>query len=358
MMNEEAPAATSSTTITVSLPPRVSPPPPRASLPPHEARSAVNQGQSAELTRYMPEGFTAIGPIYGERKAREWSLVLQSIEVWHVVHHTQSGWVLLVRDHDYERARASIDRYEVENRDWPPRRPREKARHPESRVPMALFIALAAFFLVTGPVAGGSRWFQHGTAVTDLVLTSAPWRAVTALTLHADSAHAIGNVISGTIFVSAVSSRLGPGGGTLAVLASGVLGNVANALYQRGIGNGDHRSIGASTAIFGAIGLLAATQIGLDHAHDASDKSAPRSFTEKVAPFIGGLALLGALGASPNADLGAHLFGFLGGLFIGLLLAFPLRWKKSKPGPWWFQVSMGALATGILLGSWQLAIRR
>jgi membrane associated rhomboid family serine protease len=210
--------------------------------------------------------------------------------------------VLLVRDHDYEKARSSIDRYEVENRDWPPRRPRERARHPESRVPIALFLALAAFFLVTGPVAGGSRWFQHGTAVTDLVLTSAPWRAVTALTLHADSGHAIGNVISGTIFVSAVSSRLGPGGATLAVLASGVLGNMANALYQHGIGNGDHRSIGASTAIFGAIGLLAATQIGLDHADKAT---APRRFAAKVGPFIGGLALLVAFSLGGLSDLWA-----------------------------------------------------
>lgn len=310
-------------------------------------------GVGGPMVRFMPEGFTAIGPVYGERKAREWSLVLQSIEIWHVVHHTQSGWVLLVRDQDYERARTSIDKYEVENRDWPPKRARERPRHPESRVPLAMFVALTLFFLITGPVAGGSGWFQRGTAVTDLVLSSAPWRAVTALTLHADTAHVLGNAVSGTIFVSAVSRRLGPGGGALAVLASGVLGNVMNAVYQRGIGNGSHASIGASTAIFGAIGLLAATQIALDH---NDHREAQRGLLERAAPFVGGLALLGALGASPSSDLGAHLFGLVAGLVIGLVVGFPLRWRKSNAGPLWLQASLGAVAAVVILGSWQLAI--
>lgn len=310
-------------------------------------------GVSTEMVRFMPEGFTAIGPVYGERKAREWSLVLQSIEVWHVVHHTQSGWVLLVHDQDYERARASIDKYELENRDWPPKRTRERPRHPESSVPLAMFVALTLFFLITGPVSRGSGWFQRGTAVTDLVLSSAPWRAVTALTLHADTAHVLGNAVSGTIFVSAVSRRLGPGGGALAVLASGVLGNVMNAVYQRSIGEGFHASIGASTAVFGAIGLLAATQIALDHDDHGEAK---RGWLERAAPFVGGLALLGALGASPNADLGAHLFGLLAGLVIGLVVGFPLRWRKSKAGSRWLQGALGAVAAIIILGSWQLAI--
>jgi membrane associated rhomboid family serine protease len=189
--------------------------------------------------------------------------------------------------------------------------------------------------------------------VSDLVLTHEPWRAVTALTLHADSAHAIGNMISGTIFASAVCSRLGPGGGALAVLASGILGNVANAVYHHSIGNGMHGSIGASTAVFGAVGLLAATQIAVDY---SSEHGSTRSLVERVAPFVGGLALLGALGASPNSDLGAHLFGFLAGGLIGLVVAWPLR-KKTKAGPWWSQVALGAVAVGVVLGSWQLALR-
>ena len=62
-------------------------------------------------------------------------------------------------------------------------------------------LSVCSFFLFfTGPVARYSGWFQRGTAVTGLVLSSEPWRAVTALTLHADTSHVLGNAISGTVF--------------------------------------------------------------------------------------------------------------------------------------------------------------
>jgi rhomboid protease GluP len=299
-------------------------------------------------------GLTAIGPIALEHKARDWALVLQSGELWHVVRYTSAGWVLLVRDEDYPLAAGSIDRYEAENRDWPPRRVRERPRHPPSRVAAVAFTALAVFFFfVTGPASEGGRWFQRGTAVADLVVGPEPWRAITALTLHADSAHVLGNVISGTVFASAVQRRLGTGGSALALVASGTLGNVANALWHHGMGH-DHASIGASTAVFGAIGLLAATQVVLDRDAQSGPK---RSLLQVIAPLIGGLALLGALGASPRADLGAHLFGFLGGAGIGLGSSVLLRGKPASNRPW-VQLLLGALAAAIILAAWQLAFLR
>lgn len=304
------------------------------------------------------EGLTALGPAT-ERKAREWSLVLQSSETWHLVRYTPSGWIVLVRDANYEEASASIDRYESENRDFPPRRIREQPRFAASPVAPLLFLALAAFFLVTGPVARYSGWFQRGSAVTDLVLSAEPWRAVTALTLHADTAHLFGNAISGTVFASAVHRRLGPGGGSLAILASGIVGNVANAVYHTALGQSDHRSIGASTAIFGAIGLLAATQLFLNRRKDSGD----RGFIGWAAPIVGGLALLGTLGAGgANTDLGAHMFGLAGGLLIGIIAAFLLRGKlgtTARPSArvWWQEIALGATALGVVVGSWLIAVR-
>jgi len=328
----------------------------RAFFSPPVPPGVTEPGTAIELANLSPQGFTAIGPIASERKTRDWSLVLQSIEVWHVVHHTFAGWMILVRNQDYDRAASSIDRYEVENRDWPPRRTRERPRHEGAKLAPLLFLALAAFFLITGPVSAGSRWFHEGKSVANLVLTSEPWRAVTALTLHADSAHVIGNVISGTIFASAVCSRLGPGGGSLAVLASGVLGNVANALWHHSTGGGGHASIGASTAVFGAVGLLAATQIAVDRHSSAGNTD--RSWVETAAPIVGGLALLGALGASPTSDLGAHLFGFLAGILFGVPAAIYLRRRAVPGGRFWVQPLLGALALGVVVGSWQLAMRR
>jgi membrane associated rhomboid family serine protease len=302
------------------------------------------------------EGLTAIGPT-SERKSREWSLVLQSSETWHLVRWTPGGFVILVRDGDYDSASTQIDRYETENRDFPPRRTREQARFAPSYAAPFLFLALAAFFLVTGPVARYSGWFQRGTAVTGLVLGSEPWRAVTALTLHADTSHLLGNAISGTVFASAVHRRLGPGGGSLAILASGIAGNVANAFYHRALGEADHRSIGASTAIFGAIGLLAATQLFLNRKKDSGE----RGFVSWAAPIIGGLALLGTLGASAQADLGAHMFGLGAGIVIGLFAGVLLRNKlgttqKMSARVWWQEIVMGAAALGVVIGSWLLSM--
>src|SRR6185369_7416315 len=249
-------------------------------------------------------------------------------------------------------------RYETENRDFPPRRTREQPRFAPSSVAPVLFLALAAFFLVTGPVARSSGWFLRGTAVTSLVLSSEPWRAVTALTLHADTSHIVGNAISGTVFASAVHRRLGPGGGSLAILASGIAGNVANAFYHRALGDLDHHSIGASTAIFGAIGLLAATQLFLNRRKDSGE----RGWLGWAAPIVGGLALLGALGASAQADLGAHMFGLAAGLVIGVIAGFLLRNKlgttqRPTARVWWQEIVLGATALGIVTGSWLLAMR-
>jgi membrane associated rhomboid family serine protease len=297
-------------------------------------------------------GLTAIGPV-PERKVRDWALVLQSMALQHAVRWTFNGWVLLVRDEDYVRASTSIDRYEAENRDWPPPKARERPRHAASIVAPLLFAALAAFFMITGPVAlDHAGWFRRGRAVSDLVLGAEPWRAVTALTLHADATHVLGNVISGSIFAAAVQRRLGPGGTALAIVASGTLGNVANAIFHHTMGRGGHASIGASTAVFGAVGLLAATQLGVDQQHAAGKR---RPLQEWVAPIIGGLALLGALGASPESDLGAHLFGFLSGVLLGIGAAFVLVKTRPSPRPW-LQMGLGAAAIAIVLVAWRLAV--
>jgi rhomboid protease GluP len=318
-------------------------------------------------------GLTAIGPVPNERKVRDWALVLQSMSVWHVIRRSFAGWVLFVHDADYARASASIDRYEAENRDWPPRPTRERSRHGASTVIPVVFATLLAFFLVTGPEQGGSFWFTHGVAVSSRVLSTQPWRAVTALTLHADATHVLGNAISGTIFASAVQRRLGSGGAMLAVLGSGVLGNVGNALYHRFLGV-EHGSLGASTAIFGAIGLLAATELVL-HRGDFTRK---RSWFQIAAPLVGGFALLGALGSGSGdgrTDVGAHLFGFLSGVVIGLATALPLRRATlavdvgsgahgshvslgSGAPRWWVQTALGGLAMGVVVVAWEMALRR
>lgn len=309
--------------------------------PPEPSRSEGAAGDEPEARMI---------PMRSSRRAREIALVLQSIPVWHAIRHDLDGVSLVVQSADYATAMQAIARYEEENRDWPPKRTTEQLRHPSSWAPAWMFLAIAAFMLATGPSSSGSRWFSRGASVANLVLSSEPWRAVTALTLHADSVHVMGNVISGTIFLSAIQRRIGVGAAAFTVLASGVAGNVGNAWFHHFMGRDGHGSIGASTAVFGAVGILAATQLFVD-------RGTKRSLVDLVAPVIGGLALLGALGASPESDLGAHLFGFLSGLVIGVFAALGVVRREPVRRATWVQVTLGAAAFAVVIGSWHLALR-
>lgn len=73
----------------------------------------------------------------------------------------------------------------------------------------------------------------------------------------------------------------------------------------------NHSSIGASTAVFAAVGLLAT----LNMLHFR--QSLWRRWPLPVAAALGLLALLGTGGE--NTDVGAHLFGFAAGTVIAAL---------------------------------------
>jgi len=309
-----------------------------------------------------PENAT-LGPVNRLAQLREWTLVLSSVGIAHAVRDIGDGWVILVSEEDQARAAEAIRLYEAENRNWPPRRQRELLPYARSLVAPLLMLSLVLFFSVTGPASRSSEWFARGTASSERILHGELWRAVTALTLHADTLHVLGNALTGSIFLSAVNRRLGDGRGPLVVLLAGTLGNLMNAVWHRS----GHLSIGASTAVFGAVGVLAATQLALDR------REKGRPWLERVAPVVGGLALLGLLGASPHSDLLAHLFGLGAGLAVGvatsLLVALTARRSRSDatatdaatptptPGSRAAQVVSALAAVGIVLGSWALAFR-
>jgi rhomboid protease GluP len=302
-----------------------------------------------------------IGPLYDRRQAREWALVLQSQNIPFSLmpgapdisaFGQAGGWVLTVAHQQYQRAIEVIDLYEEENADWPPVLVKDTPRHPSSAaVPLALFGVVMFFLYVTGPAATRSWWFAAGR--TDaLQLLREPWRMITALTLHADGQHVLGNAISGSVFGSMVSRRLGPGGALLAIVVTGALGNVGNALYHL---PAQHRSIGASTAVFAAVGLLAGMQTVVDWGRHEERRF---GYIDMLAPVIGGLALLGSLGAGRHTDLGAHGFGFLAGALGGLAIAAFLRQTRrldeGKPSNL-VQIATGVAAAALVAGAWLAA---
>ncbi len=204
-------------------------------------------------------------------------------------------------------------------------------------VGVAIGLLLIGFFAVTGTRASGSVWFERGGAVAERIIAGEWWRTVTALTLHADAPHVVGNAAASVLLVGAVSHQLGPGVGLWLLLLSGAGGNALTAVAH----GAHHDSVGASTAMFGAIGILAATRVV-----SRGRRPVARKLWMVVAAS---LALLALLGTSPNADLLAHLFGLLLGGALGLAAASTLRRPLRPPAQWALAVAVLVLVVGAWL---------
>jgi len=155
--------------------------------------------------------------------------------------------------------------------------------------------------------------------------------------LHADSLHLMGNIAGIAIFGTGVCTIMGWGMGWLMILVTGMLGNLMNALlYESG-----HISVGASTAIFGAIGILSAHQFFKKFKQSGQKIKA-------FLPLASGLALLGILGSGANSDVMAHLFGFLAGILLGSLYSLLVKRPKTKE----YQAGSLLLTVCVLAMAW------
>src|SRR5262249_58795654 len=146
--------------------------------------------------------------------------------------------------------------------------------------------------------------------------------AIAALRLRAAAPHRAGNAVATVVLMPAVCWHLGPGIGLWLLLLAGAGGNAATAAVH----GGNHVSVGASTATFGAVGILAALRIIAGPAGVGGRKS--------WVVIAASLALLALLGTGPQADLLAHLFGFLVGGGLGLTVALTIRRVPSAPVQW------------------------
>ena len=274
------------------------------------------------------------------KTADEWALVLASEGLHPEVGHTRGGFALAVPADEGDRAAAALAAYEREN----PPAPAEEAPPPPANLAAGAVISgmLLAFFSITGPRNFAVDWFARGSADAERILHGETWRAATALTLHADLGHVVGNAIAGTIFIGAVCGALGIGLGAALVLVSGALGNFANALFH----GSHHTSVGASTAIFGAVGILAAWSVAHRRRRGTRGRRA-------LAPIAAGLGLLAMLGASPRADLWGHFFGLAAGVLVCLAVAWSAR-RPPGPGAQWL---LGAATAATLLLCWSAALR-
>jgi membrane associated rhomboid family serine protease len=292
---------------------------------------------------YRPdEIWIPVGQSADERGCTELALVLEARGI--ACRHDRGGeqWLLSVRTEDAAAAARELNAYRRENA-----RGGSAVASPLAAVGggwfgVASFVAVLLLIAVFAhELTFGIDWRAIGRMDAARLLAGEGWRALTALTLHADTIHLLGNVTFGALFTYFVGRYLGGGVGWMAILASGALGNLLNGWLT----GPDHRSIGASTAVFGALGLLSAY---------TWRRGFPRGTTlrSRLAPVVAGIALLAYTGtAGQNTDLGAHLLGFAAGFLFGFAAAhLPLPTAPRV------QLTAGAMAWLLVAGAWAWGI--
>jgi membrane associated rhomboid family serine protease len=275
-------------------------------------------------------------------KAGDWSLVLAAAGISHRVVEGGGAFALVVTAADAPAAAEALAAFDAESV------PKVVPPAPDigpSVLGVLAGASLLAMFAVTGPgdAPHPTAWFAAGAADAAKILHGQWWRLMTALTLHADVMHVVGNVIATLIFVSAVGRWLGAGLGAVLIVGSAALANGLTALWHR---HEAFVSMGASTATFAAIGLVAGLQLYRRWRYDERR----RYFW---LPLGAGLALFAMLGTSHNADFGAHLFGLLVGTLAGTVTAAAGVRAPGRLG----QTLLSMLVSAVLIGAWLLAFR-
>lgn len=277
------------------------------------------------------------------RDAEQLALVLAAAGIACGLAADSGGIALYVDAADAPRAFDELDAYERESAVPPPAAPAPRIDRGGLGAAI-VFAAVLLFFFGLQQRDWRTDWSALGAAQAGLIQGGAWWRTVTALTLHVDHAHLIGNLAAGLVFGLLVAQLLGAGLAWFAIVLTGALGNALTAWLQ----TPDHAAIGASTALFGALGILAGFM--------RQRRVVPwRGGIRRWAPLSAGILLLVFLGfGGENTDVGAHVAGFALGGLLGLALG---RWGHHLPQGWRAQWLYGLAAVGLVAGAWLLALR-
>ncbi|MEM9334636.1 MAG: rhomboid family intramembrane serine protease [Pseudomonadota bacterium] len=276
------------------------------------------------------------------RDCADRALVLSARSIPYDMIEDDSGIAIIVPASRSAEAADELRRYDEENAPAPlPKAEPVEAHDPVPGV-IAYLIAVVGVAWLASVSAFGENWRFAGRVDGSLIRDGEVWRLFTALTLHGSLSHIAGNIVFGSLFGVFAGRYAGSGVAWLAIVVSAALGNGINTLLLEE----SHRSIGASTAVFAALGQASGFAW-------RARVFADGRWTSRIGPIVAGLALLTYTGTGgPNTDIGAHLMGFVAGFGAGVLLAN----RRSRLGSPDLQRGAGALAIGAIAIAWVLAL--
>jgi membrane associated rhomboid family serine protease len=276
------------------------------------------------------------------------------------------GLVLCVAPEQVAAATRTLAEYERESREGADERPVLAPARGSGALGAVVGLLLVLFERVTGfadqtaDSRWDSRWFTVGVASAARIRAGEWWRAVTAMTLHADVMHLAGNVVASIIFVGAAGQWLGWGLASMLMVLAACGANLATA-HVKPL---DHQSLGASTVTFAALGLL----VGLQVVHRWRGGGLARRRAWLVG-FGAGLGLMAMLGMGQQSDVSAHAFSLGFGTLLGLgagatldrrrgpvLAGGDARGPGGRSGWWvWAQRGLAFVILAAVAAAWRRA---
>jgi rhomboid protease GluP len=276
--------------------------------------------------------------------AEQHALVLAAFDIGCRLVAHGDAIVLSVAPADADRARREFASYANENRARTRSSPPARAFIDGLDGSLAYAVILLFLHGASRRHTFGLDWWSAGAGQAGLIVDGEWWRAVTALGLHADLGHLAGNLAFGGLLGLLLAQRLGVGLAWLAILLAGATGNAVNAVLHPAA----HAGIGASTAVFAALGLLAALNLRR-HA------SVWGRGLRRWLPLGASAMLLAYMGmGGERTDVGAHVAGLAAGALLGLGLAWKGDRLPHKDGA---QRLYGAAALALLALAWAFALR-
>jgi rhomboid protease GluP len=278
------------------------------------------------------------------KECADCAFLLDAIGIPYERRTTVAGASLWVEPEYHARAARELGAYLRENR-RPQKPPVVWPRHPHALygvfgyAAVQIAVAWAAVMHVFD-----KGWRSAGVLDAGFLARGEWWRVLTALTLHADMLHLLSNLAFGALFGYPAARLFGPGVAWLLILVGGALAYGIDALLHPP----QHALLGASTAVFTALGLIAAYG-WRRHLRDWTP------WLRNASPLVAGIALLAFTGTGgENTDILAHFAGFAVGAALGALCA---RLPLPPPGRTPIQWAAGLASLALLSLAWFLALR-
>jgi len=287
----------------------------------------------------LVEVYRSSGMLACEQRA----FVLHAVGIESEIVDEADAFTLWVAPESASAAHEHLQHYNVESTATAQPKPVMELHRHAWIAPLLYAVVIVGAGYCAGSGLLGLNWNDAGALRSDVHRSGEWWRLVTALTLHVDHAHLLSNLGFGAFFSYLAARLLGSGIALVSIVFAAAIGNLLDSAWMPQ----SQVSMGASTMVFAALGLVAAyswrqqLNLRMPWLH---------TWAHRWAPLIAGIMLLALIGSGgENTDVLAHLTGFFCGVILGVAFArVRVAWFRNVL----LQTTASGIALGLIAGAW------